>query len=191
MIGRVSVGFDPGLANCGFGVVERQGSRLTWLEYGTITTDAARPLEEREALIWSEASRLVAEHHPTVIGLEDQSGVATAARMNVKRQLEAARRGGEVQGFGFNASNDGVVEVVGVLKAVAFAYRVPILMMQPRSVKVQLLGTGSGKAEKQEIKAAIARLFPDAGRMSSHAADGLAIAIGAERISFLETLRAG
>lgn len=175
----VSVGIDPGLAASGFGVIRREGSRLNWIEAGTITTDSARPLVERERLIFWSLTRVLREHCPDVLGIEDQSGVSAGARMAAKRALEAARRGQEVKSFGFNASNDGVIEVVGIIKAAAFAARVPIVMLQPRSVKVALLGPGAGKADKDAIKAHVARLFPDLARVSSHAADGFAIAIAA------------
>lgn len=190
---RVAIGADPGLANTGFGVVRRLARSFEFADCGTVKTDSARPLEEREELIWSTFGELVREHRPVVFGIEDQSGVNAAARQNVARQLAAARTGREVKGFGFNASNDGVIEVVGILKAVAFAYRVPVVMLQPRTIKVQLCGPGAGKAEKSDIKAAVVRLFPELAdtRFSSHAADGLAIAVGAERVSFLESRRFG
>lgn len=193
MTARIAIGFDPGLANMGFGVIAREASRVVFVDAGTISTDSARPLEEREELIWREATALIRQHKPVVAGLEDQSGVNAAARQNVARQLAAARSGREVKGFGFNASNDGVIECVGILKAVAFAYRVPIVMIQPRTVKVQLLGPGAGKAEKSDIKTAVRRIFPELhdARISSHAADGLAIAIGAERHHCVECRRAG
>lgn len=186
-----ALGLDPGLASLGFGAISRDGRRLEWLEAGTVTTDSARPLLEREQHIWETVTALLREHHPDCVGVEDQSGVSAGARMAAKRQLEAARRGQDVKGFGFNASNDGVTEVVGIIKAAAFAARLPVVMLQPRSVKVALLGAGGGKADKSQIKIAIDRLFPDLGRISSHAADGLAIAIGAERHHCVECRRAG
>lgn len=191
MSDRVAIGGDPGLANCGFGVVRRLARAYECLDAGTVSTDSARPLEQRQELIWDTFGDLVREFRPVVFGIEDQSGVNAAARQNAFRQIQAARQGREVNGFGFNAANDGVIEVVGILKAVAFAYRVPVVMLQPRTIKVQLIGPGAGKAEKADIKAAIARMFPDVPRMSSHAADGLAIAIGAERVSFVDSRRVG
>lgn len=187
----IALGWDPGLANSGFGVIRRLGRRLDWLEAGTVTTDSARPLLERERHIWSTAVGLIREHRPQVIGIEDQSGVSAGARMAAKRAIDAARAGREVKFFGFNASNDGVTEVVGILKAAAFAYGVPVVMLQPRTIKVQLVGAGGGKAEKDQIKAVIARLFPDIGRISSHASDGLATAVTTERVWHLESARAG
>ncbi len=186
----IAVGTDPGLAALGFGVIRRDGRRLFWEEAGTITTDSARPLIERQRVIFWSLTRVLREHRPAVLGIEDQSGVSAGARMAVKRQLEAARRGQEVKGFGFNASNDGVIEVVGIIKAAAFAARVPVVMLQPRSIKVAVLGPGGGKADKDQIKAKIAQLFPDIGRISSHAADGFAAAIGAELQFQIESRRA-
>jgi crossover junction endodeoxyribonuclease RuvC len=193
MAERIALGADPGLANTGFGVVARAPQKLEFLDAGTIATDSARPLEEREQLIWETFSGLVREYRPVVIGIEDQSGVNAAARQNVARQLAAARAGRAVKGFGFNASNDGVIEVVGILKAVAFAYRVRVVMLQPRTIKVQLIGAGAGQAEKVDVKAGVVRVLPAlvGARLSSHAADGLATAITAERVDFIESRRFG
>jgi crossover junction endodeoxyribonuclease RuvC len=190
-LARVALGADPGLANTGFGVVRSHAQRLEFVDAGTVATDSARPLEEREELIWRTFSGLMHEHRPVVLAIEDQSGVNAAARQNVARQLAAARRGIEIKGFGFNASNDGVIEVVGILKAVAFAYRVPVVMLQPRTIKVQLCG--DGKAEKAQVKAALQRLFPELRdvRFSSHAGDGLATAVVGERVSRIDSLRCG
>ncbi len=47
----VVLGIDPGVANCGFGVVRRRSGRLVALDGGVVTTRAQAPLERRLAEI--------------------------------------------------------------------------------------------------------------------------------------------
>jgi Holliday junction resolvasome RuvABC endonuclease subunit len=58
---------------------------------------------------------------------------------------------------------------------------------------VQLIGAGAGQAEKVDVKAGVVRVLPAlvGARLSSHAADGLATAITAERVDFIESRRFG
>ena len=42
----IVLGIDPGLANTGYGIVRRAGSRFEVLAHGTIRTKAATPTEE-------------------------------------------------------------------------------------------------------------------------------------------------
>lgn len=192
MVARLALGWDPGTAQCGFGVIAREGARLRCVDGGTIKSDSAKPLEERLYGIWADATAIVREHHPVVMGIEDQLGVAAAARANQNRKLAAARRGGHVADLGYTADTDGVIGVQFILMSVAFSYRVPIKLLQPRTIKVQMLGPGGGSAEKKDIKAAVERVLGLQGvRFSSHAADGFAAAITAERISAIDERRAG
>ena len=92
-----------------------------------------------------------------------------------------------------NAGNDKVIEVVGVLKAAAFAYRVPILLFEPKVIKVGVVGPGGGNAEKTEVKEALCRVFPALRdmRVSLNATDALAAALLAERNSWRDLARVG
>ena len=45
--GRLCLGIDPGLARVGYGVVERQGSRLRALTYGCVETSPKLPFTQR------------------------------------------------------------------------------------------------------------------------------------------------
>ena len=52
----IVLGIDPGTARLGYGVVERQGSALTMLDYGCLETINDRPLEQR-LLLFSGARK--------------------------------------------------------------------------------------------------------------------------------------
>ncbi len=193
---RIAMGADPGVSSLGLGVIGRSGSALEFLDAATVHPKG-ETLTEKEREIYQKATALMRQHHPLVLGIEDQLGVAAAARANQNRKAAAVAKGligPEVMGF--NASNDGVIEVVGVLKAAAFAYGVPIVLMQPRSINLGILGPGhasTDKTVKKLVKARLCLIMPALRdvRISLHATDALAAAFVAERQSFQESARAG
>jgi Holliday junction resolvasome RuvABC endonuclease subunit len=191
---RVALGTDPGSSALGLGVIGREGQSVDLLAFETVRPKAD-DLTECEREIYQRTTALIRAHHPLVMGIEDQRGVSTAARLQQKRALEAARKGHTIpEAYGYSADNDGVIEVVGVLKAAAFAYGVPIVLIRPQTMKIGILGNGHGDAEKDEVKAGLSRFVRgliDVKRISLNATDALGIAVCAERITFLETLRAG
>jgi len=189
----VAVGYDPGSALSGFGVVASEGQRLRFVDAGTIKTESAFTLTERLAYLHHQLADVVREHHPLVMGIEDQLGMAAKSRSNVNRQLMAARKGEQVQGFGYNADNDGVLGAQFTAMNVAFAYGVRVILLQPKTIKVAVMGPGGGNAEKSDIKAAVQRIFPELrdARFSSHAADGIAAAVAVKRRHHIDSRRAG
>jgi Holliday junction resolvasome RuvABC endonuclease subunit len=193
---RVAMGTDPGVSSLGLGVIGRSGSAVELLDHATVHPKG-ESLTEKEREIYQRATAMMRQHHPLVLGIEDQLGVAAAARANQNRKAAAVAKGligPEVMGF--NASNDGVIEVVGVIKAAAFAYGVPIVLMQPRSISLGILGPGQPKTEKAEVKklvkARLCLIIPSLRdvRISLHATDALAAAFVAERQSAQESARA-
>jgi crossover junction endodeoxyribonuclease RuvC len=65
------LGIDPGLANTGYGVVQRRGMRFAAVDGGVVTTPAGRPLEQRLATIFAEVDALLERHRPEAVALED------------------------------------------------------------------------------------------------------------------------
>lgn len=190
------MGADPGVSSLGLGVIGRSGSALEFLDAATVHPKG-ETLTEKEREIYQKATAMIRQHHPLVLGIEDQLGVAAAARANQNRKAAAVAKGligPEVMGF--NASNDGVIEVVGVLKAAAFAYGVPIILMQPRSINLGVLGPGHAKTEKRDVKKLVKErlclIIPSLRdvRISLHATDAIAAAFVAERQSAYENARA-
>lgn len=187
---RVALGGDPGVSSVGLGVIGRSGSSFEYLDSATVHPKGA-DLTAKEREIYQVTTALIRKYHPLVFGIEDQLGVAAAARVNQNRKAAAVAKGligPEVMGF--NASNDGVIEVVGVLKAAAFAYGVPIVMMQPRSISLGILGPGHAKTDKQDIKKLVkdrlCLMMPALHnvRISLHATDAIAAGVVAERSAF-------
>jgi crossover junction endodeoxyribonuclease RuvC len=66
----IILGIDPGLADMGFGVIEKTGSRLKTLDYGSIKTAAKQTDETRLVQIKKELDRIIKKYRPSRVGIE-------------------------------------------------------------------------------------------------------------------------
>lgn len=66
----IILGIDPGLAHTGWGVVETRGALCRARAYGSVTTKASEPLDQRLGRIFSELSRVIETYHPTQLAIE-------------------------------------------------------------------------------------------------------------------------
>ncbi|HRT11522.1 MAG TPA: crossover junction endodeoxyribonuclease RuvC, partial [Patescibacteria group bacterium] len=67
---RIIVGFDPGLADTGFGVIKVQGDRLTCLAYGSLRTPAKVNLSKRLSLLYQKVQEVLEKYKPDLVGIE-------------------------------------------------------------------------------------------------------------------------
>ncbi|MEA3238694.1 MAG: crossover junction endodeoxyribonuclease RuvC [Candidatus Bipolaricaulota bacterium] len=146
----VSLGFDPGLATTGYGVVQASGHGWVVIDGGVITTPHGMPRPERLLDIYNEARELIETYHPRGIAIEEIF-FATNARTAM---LTAETR--------------------GVL--LMATHGLPVRGYTPLQVKKRI--TGYGKAKKQQVQAMVKELLglsetprPD------DMADGLALAL--------------
>ena len=148
----IVLGIDPGLANTGYGVVERRGGRLVALDCGVIQTRAGVAHERRLADIHAGIEALLAEHQPDAVALEELY-------------------------FGQNVRTAFAVgQARGVVMLAAGQRGVPCSSYTPQQVKGAVCG--SGRAEKDQVARMVKTLLglveeprPD------HAADALAVAV--------------
>jgi crossover junction endodeoxyribonuclease RuvC len=148
----IVLGIDPGLANTGYGVVAREGTRLTALDGGVVETRAGVPQERRLADIHAAIDALLAEHEPDVVALEELyfgQNVRTAFAVGHARgavMLAAGQRG------------------------------IPCTSYTPQKIKSAVCG--NGRAAKEQVARMVQALLalPEAPA-SDHASDALAVAI--------------
>src|ERR1700729_1591233 len=145
------LGIDPGLRRTGWGVIEIDGNRLTFIACGSVEPLESLPL----------ASRLLAIHQ----GL--------AAVLGDFRPMEAAVE----QTF---VNKDGVATLkLGQARGVAMLAPamsgIPVAEYAPNQVKKAVVG--AGHADKNQILMMLKILLPKAEPKSPDAADALAIAI--------------
>jgi crossover junction endodeoxyribonuclease RuvC len=148
----VVLGIDPGLANTGFGVVQRRGPRLVALDGGVIQTAAGAAPERRLGELFDRVDELVAEHAPDAVALE-----ALYFGQNVRSAFA-------------------VGQARGVVLLVAGRHGIPAVDYTPQQVKGAVCG--SGRAGKDQVGRMVQALLalPVAPR-PDHAADALAVAI--------------
>ena len=146
----VAIGFDPGLAITGYGVVRERNGGLEIVAGGVIRTANGRSRPERLREIYAEARSLIEEHRPDGIAIEEVF-LAT----NAKTAMRTA-------------------EARGALLLAASGW--PVRGYTPLQVKKRV--TGYGKAPKSQVQAMVKRLLclhetPKPDDM----ADGLALAL--------------
>ena len=148
----IVLGIDPGLANTGYGVVQRRAGRLVALDGGCVSTPAAAAPEERLATIHAAVVALMARHAPDVVALE-----ALYFGQNVRSALA-------------------VGQARGVVMLAAGQRGLACHDDTPQQVKGAVCG--SGRAQKDQVQRMVQSLLgltelprPD------HAADALAVAI--------------
>jgi crossover junction endodeoxyribonuclease RuvC len=148
----IVLGIDPGLANTGYGVVERRGGRLVALDGGVIETRAGVAHERRLTDIHAGIDALLSEHRPDAMALEELY-------------------------FGQNVRTAFAVgQARGVIMLAAGQHGVGCASYTPQQVKSAVCG--SGRAQKDQVARMVKTLLglveeprPD------HAADALAVAI--------------
>lgn len=108
------LGIDPGLERVGFGVIDRQGSRLIPVEFGVITTPRIE-LCDRLTQIHKEVGELLERTRPSAFALErlyfakNQTTAMDVARASGVILLAAAERGLVAQEYSPPQVKKGVV----------------------------------------------------------------------------------
>jgi crossover junction endodeoxyribonuclease RuvC len=146
------VGVDPGLAACGYAVVDADGRKTEALAYGCWQTQAGVRVELRLRELYLALSDLLAQYKPDAVALEESF---------VGRDARVALTVGQVR---------------GTLLVAAARADVPCSEYPPATVKQAVCGYG--RADKQQVqRMAKALLGMDATPTPTHAADALAVAI--------------
>ncbi len=151
--GKIILGIDPGIADTGFGVIEKnQQGNLICLTYGSIKTQARLPIDERLNILAQELKKLIKKYRPNLMAVEQLFFCK-----NVKTALV-------------------VGQARGVVLLVAKQNRVPIVEFTPLQVK-QAVST-YGQASKMQVQKMVKLLLNlDKIPRPDDAADALAIAI--------------
>ena len=146
------LGFDPGTATTGYGIVEGRGTRLTHLAHGTITTPAGMHFAERLRILHEEASDLIQQYVPHAVAIE---------KLYFARNVTTGLK---------------VAEARGVIALAAAHVGLPIGEYSPLEVKNAVVGYG--KATKKQVQEMVKLLLNlDALPRPDDAADALALAI--------------
>ena len=145
------LGIDPGLRATGFGVIGREGSKLSYVTSGCIRSDASGGLPDRLKSIYEGLSQIVGEHGPSEVAVEK-------VFVNVNPQSTLLL--GQARGAAICA---------------AVMAGLPVYEYTPQQVKQAVVGKGS--ARKEQVQEMVRRLLALGGHPSTDAADALACAI--------------
>jgi crossover junction endodeoxyribonuclease RuvC len=148
----IILGIDPGTAIVGYGVILKEKSKLSLLEYGCVTTEKILPQADRLEIIKNEIEKIIKKYKPQVMAVEELFFFK-----NLKTAITVA-------------------EARGVLLVTGKVAGLHICEFTPLEVKVATVGYG--RAEKQQVQKMVKAILnlkeipkPD------DAADALAIAI--------------
>ncbi|MCM3701590.1 MULTISPECIES: crossover junction endodeoxyribonuclease RuvC [Paenibacillus] len=146
------LGIDPGIAIVGFGFIDKQGSKLTPVQYGCIQTEAHTPEEERLLHVYEGMVQLIEKYKPDAVALE---------KLFFNRNVTTAMSVGQAR---------------GVLVLAAVQKGLPVSEYTPMQVKQAIVGYG--KAEKRQVQE-MTRMFLklQAIPKPDDVADALAVAI--------------
>ncbi len=153
------LGFDPGTATTGFGLVEmddkHQSKVLTW---GLIETSKDGLKENRLEFIYKETLALFKKHQPDVFVMEKIFFASNAKTVIAVGQAQ------------------------GVLLLAASKSRVKVAEYAPGTIKKVI--TGDGRAKKKDVQVAIRKILGNRVKSAAHKkthfdneADALAIAL--------------
>jgi crossover junction endodeoxyribonuclease RuvC len=148
----IIVGIDPGLANTGWGVIEREGSRRRCVAYGCISTDPGQPVAGRLRMIHDEVRDVVDRYHPHECAIESVF-------------------------FGSNAKSAFATgQARGVALLATSSASIPLGEYSP--VQIKSVVVGSGTADKRQVTYMVRTLLSlDHDPAPDHAADALAVAL--------------
>lgn len=146
------LGIDPGIAIVGFGFIDKEGHKITPVQYGCIQTEAHTPDEERLLHVYEAMVQLVEKYKPDTVAFE---------KLFFNRNVTNAMS---------------VSQARGVLILAAIQKGLPIAEYTPMQVKQAVVGYG--KAEKKQVQE-MTRMFLklQAIPKPDDVADALAVAI--------------
>ncbi|HEX5803030.1 MAG TPA: crossover junction endodeoxyribonuclease RuvC [Azospira sp.] len=145
------LGIDPGLRITGFGVIDRQGSKLAYVASGCIRTDEKMALPERLGVIVRGIAEIVAAYTPAQAAIEEIFMNKNPWSTLLLGQARGAAIGALV-GNGLPVAEYGTMQIKQAV-------------------------VGHGRATKVQVQHMVRRLLSLPGEPSPDAADALACAI--------------
>jgi len=147
------LGVDPGLTRCGVGVVEQNlGRQPTLIAAGVIRTDPDQEVAKRLLAIERELQDWLDNYQPETVAIE---------RVFAQQNLHSVT---------------GTAQAAGVAMLIAARQGLTVATHTPTEVKAAI--TGSGRADKAQIAAMVARILKLASPpQPADAADAVALAL--------------
>ena len=148
----IILGVDPGIAVCGYGIIQAKGNRMQCINYGTIKTDSCEAAQTRLKMVYQGIHQLIVEYAPDTSAIES---------LFFCRNTKTAMQVGQAKGV--------------IMLALAHQ-GVELFEYTPLQVKQGICGYGG--ADKQQVQSMVKRLLclPEPPKPDD-AADALGVAI--------------
>lgn len=145
------LGLDPSLTCTGWGIISKNGNRLTHVANGQVKTDPKASLPERLVTLDRELTDVILAHRPDAAAVEE---------VFVNKNPQSTLKLGQAR---------------GVCLLAAARAGLPVSEYATRLVKKAIVGTGG--ADKTQVQAMLGVLLPGVKLAGADAADALAVAI--------------
>ena len=145
------IGLDPGLQHTGWGVIDQDGTRLSFVAAGRISSVASQPLAERLAEIHAGLNAIIDLHQPDAAAVEE-----TFVNKNPTSTLKL-----------------GLARGVALLTPAL--HKLQVYEYPANLIKKSVVG--AGHAGKEQVQVMVRVLLPASKADSPDAADALAVAI--------------
>ena len=145
------LGLDPSISSTGWGVIDVNGNRLSYVADGFIPTSSKESLSKRLQTIYTELKKVIDLYKPDEASIE-----ITFLNTNPETSLKLSMARG----------------VVFLMPAL---YNIPLFEYEPNKIKKAL--TGVGKADKNQVETMVKILLPGCQPKNNDSSDALAIAI--------------
>ena len=122
----IILGFDPGIAIVGFGLIEKKGNQIKPIQYGSIQTKANLETGIRLKQIYDSVKEIISKYKPDAVSIE---------KLYFNRNVTTALTVGQAR---------------GILMLAAVEADIPIFEYTPLQIKQALVGYG--RAEKKQIQ---------------------------------------
>jgi crossover junction endodeoxyribonuclease RuvC len=147
----IVLGIDPGTRKTGYGVVRRDGNRLTRIDSGVIRLNDKIPMEDRLPELYDSLNRIIVANGP------DQGAIES---LFFSKNASSALKLGHARGVIFLCMRQ---------------HQLPVASYAPAMVKRSIIG--GGRAEKTQIQRVVGAILGAKTPFQEDEADALAIAI--------------
>jgi crossover junction endodeoxyribonuclease RuvC len=145
------IGIDPGLRTTGWGIIEAQGSRLSFIACGCVRSDDRLSTAARLRQLHEGLAHIIAMHAPHEAAVEETF---------VNRDPQSALKLGHARGIAL------AVPALAGLEVAEYAANL-----------IKKTVVGGGHAEKTQVAMMVRILLPKSDAATADAADALAVAI--------------
>ncbi len=148
----VILGIDPGYATIGWGVIQKKGTTISFLQCGSILTPKNLIFGERLHMVSRGLDTLIMKYKPDQVAIEQ-----LYFSKNTKTALDVAH-------------------ARGVILLSCYQHNIPVASYGPLTVKQTI--AGHGKADKEQVQTMVKRLLKlSAVPKPDDVADAIAIAL--------------